>query len=88
MELFAAAALRAGVSGQKARKFLSCMTTDEAWEKCSATERLRIMGQIMESLDKHLIYRAGGELLIGAVVYSNIYGILGRTENVERFIGI
>ncbi len=88
MELFAAAALRAGVSGQKARKFLSCMTTDEALEKCSAKERLRIMGQIMESLDKHLIYRAGGELLIGAVVYSNIYGILGRTENVERFIGI
>ena len=46
------------------------------------------MGQIMQYLDKHLIYRAGGELLIGAVVYSNIYGILGRTENVERFIGI
>lgn len=88
MELFAAAALRAGMSGKRAGEFLECVTTDEALEKCSQEERQRIMEQIMKSLEKHLKYRAGGELLIGAVVYSNVYGILGRTENVERLIGI
>lgn len=88
MELFAAAALRAGMSGKRAGEFLECVTTDEALEKCSQEERQRIMEQVMKSLEKHLKYRAGGELLIGAVVYSNVYGILGRTENVERLIGI
>ena len=87
MELFAAAALRAGVSGKRAGEFLGCVTTDEALERCSGEERKRIMAQVMQAIEKHLAYRAGGELLIGAVVYSNLYGILGRTENVERLMG-
>lgn len=88
MELFAAAALRAGVNGERAAEFLECVTTDEALEKCSGKERERIMEQVMKSIEKYLTYRAGTELTVGVVVYSNLYGILGRTENVERLMGI
>lgn len=88
MELFAAAALRAGVKGERAAEFLECVTTDEALEKCSGKERERIMEQVMKSIEKYLTYRSGEEMDIGAVVYSNLYGILGRTENVERLMGI
>ncbi len=83
MELFAAAALRAGIEGARAGEFLDCVTTDDALEKCTETERRRIMAQVMKAIEKHLLYRAGEELEIGAVVYSNMRGILGRTENAD-----
>ena len=38
MDLFATAALRAGVAGGKAVEFLDCVTTDDALEKCSEEE--------------------------------------------------
>lgn len=88
MELFAAAALRAGVSAERAREFLECITTEEALAKCAEKERLGIMEQIIKSLEKHLAYRADGEIETGAVVYSNACGILGRTENAERLLRI
>ena len=41
MDLFATAALRAGIAGGKAVEFLDCVTTDDALEKCSEEERTR-----------------------------------------------
>mgnify|MGYP000382256585 CR=1 FL=1 len=45
MDLFATAALRAGIAGEKAVEFLDCVTTDDALEKCSEEERTRIMAK-------------------------------------------
>lgn len=83
MELLAAAALKAGIQGEKACEFLDCVTTDDALEKCSEEERIRIMEQIMSQIEKYLNYRAGGQMQIGAIVFSNVYGVLGRTTQAE-----
>ena len=86
MDLFATAALRAGIAGEKAVEFLDCVTTDDALEKCSEEERTRIMEKIMMRMEKYLNYRGKGEIQVGAVTFSNVYGILGKTEKAEELI--
>ena len=86
MELFATAALRAGIDGKKAAGFLNCVTTDDALKKCSEEERVCIMKKIMIRMEEYLNYRAKGELKVGAVTFSNVYGILGKTELAESII--
>ena len=86
MDLFATAALRAGIAGGKAVEFLDCVTTDDALEKCSEEERTRIMEKIMMRMEEYLNYRGKGEIQVGAVTFSNVYGILGKTEKAEELI--
>lgn len=86
MEILAAAALRAGLDGKRARTLLDCVTTDDALEKCTQEERRRIMGEIMNKMEDYLTYRAAGKLQIGAVVFSNVYGILGKTGQADALM--
>ena len=86
MDLFATAALRAGIAGGKAVEFLDCVTTDDALEKCSEEERTRIMEKIMMRMEEYLNYRGKGEIQVGVVTFSNVYGILGKTEKAEELI--
>lgn len=86
MELLAAAALRAEIPGDKACEMLECVTTDDALEKCSEKERHRVMGQVMKQMERYLNYRTGGQMQVGAIVFSNIYGILGKTEAAEDLL--
>ena len=86
MDLFATAALRAGIAGEKAVEFLDCVTTDDALEKCSEEERTRIMEKIMMRMEEYLNYRGKGEIQVGAVTFSNVYGILGKTEKAEELM--
>ena len=86
MDLFATAALRAGIDGKKARVFLECVTTDDALKKCSEEERKKIMEQLMIRMEEYLNYRTKGEMEIGVVTFSNVYGILGKTGKAEELI--
>ncbi|MGN1192962.1 MAG: cobalt-precorrin-5B (C(1))-methyltransferase CbiD [Dorea sp.] len=86
MELLAAAALRGGLTGKKASSFLDCVTTDDALEKCTENERMLVMQQVMEKIEEYMNYRTGGKLMTGAVTFSNVYGILGKTNQAEALI--
>ncbi len=86
MELLAAAVLRAGISGERAHTLLDCVTTDEALDRLPEEERQRVMSCIMERIEKYLGYRAPEEMEIGAIVYSNRYGILGKTEQADKLM--
>lgn len=80
MELLAAAALRTGLSSETAQSFLDCVTVDDAFLKCRENERNLIMTQIMKKMEQYLKYRAEDEMQIGAVTFSKVYGILGKTN--------
>ena len=86
MEILAAAALRAGLGEQRACEILDALTTDDALEKCSDSERKRLMEQIMSRIETCLEYRAAGEIEVAAVVYSNVYGILGKTKKADQLM--
>ena len=86
MELFAAAALLAGLPEGKARAFLDCVTTDDALAQCTGEERGLIMDAVMDKIEKYLSYRAPVEMETAAVVFSNVYGTLGKTSQAEAIL--
>lgn len=86
MELLASAGLKAGLSGLAAREMLNCVTVDEALSKCSEKERQRVMEQVMEKIEKHLSVRAAGRMKTGAVTFSRVYGILGKTSQADSLM--
>lgn len=86
MELLASAGLKAGLSGETAREMLSCITADDALSKCTEGERRRVMAQVMEKIEKYLSMRASDGMEIGAIVFSKVYGILGKTSLADSLM--
>lgn len=83
MDLLATAMLRAGLSGDRARAVLDCVTTDDALALLSKSERTVTIEQIMKSIEKYMEYRMADQMPVGAILYSNVYGILGKTSKVD-----
>ena len=80
-ELMAAAAMRAGVPEDTVRRVLDTITTEEAVELLRQEGYLeRTMEQVMPKIQFYLNNRGCGELELGAVVFSSVYGTLGETE--------
>lgn len=46
------------------------------------------MDSLLTEIQHHLDRRAGGAYQIGAVVFSNQYGLLGRTDTAEEMIKV
>ncbi|GFI36232.1 cobalt-precorrin-5B C(1)-methyltransferase [Lachnospiraceae bacterium] len=86
MELLAAAALRAGIDGTRARMLLECSTTDDAFGICTEEERVQIMGQVMKQAEKYLSYRVQGRMAAEILMFSNVYGILGKSSGADAFM--
>ena len=86
MEILASAALRAGLSGKQSRRLLEAMTTDDALAMLSDGERRMVMEQVMGQIQRYLEYRAGEEMETGAVIFSNVYGILGKTDLADDLL--
>lgn len=84
MELLAAAALRAGFSAEKASGLLDCMTVDDALSRCTKEERKSLMEQIMEKIKQYLNLRSGKEMTVEAIVFSKMYGLLGKTSHADE----
>lgn len=88
MELFAAAALRAGMGGESARRMLACRTTEEVLAALSEEDRQSVCGQILKSVHKFLNIRGGEELKVGAVLFSSVFGLLGMTEYAGELLAL
>ena len=86
MDLLATAMLRAGFSAERARAVLDCVTTDDALALLSEEEREATIGQIMRSIEKYMEYRMTDQMPVGAILYSNVYGILGKTSKVDTLM--
>lgn len=86
-EILAANALRAGICREAALEILEAATTEEA---LSVVIREGLLGAVMEQLTTrihdHLNRRAGEQMLLGAVLYSNQWGYLGQTESAEALL--
>ena len=62
------------------------MTTDDALAMLSDGERRMVMEQVMGQIQRYLEYRAGEEMETGAVVFSHVYGILGKTDLADDLL--
>lgn len=87
MEILAANALRAGADGEVARKVLEGVTTEDGLHILMEHQLMEgTMKCIMEKIKFYLDHRAGHSVELAAILFSNQYGELGRTENVKRLI--
>ncbi len=87
METLSSCVLLAGGSGGLARRILDCNTTDEAVETLWTAAFLQpVMEQLMRKIQEVLRQRAYEGLEIEAVVFSNRFGVLGKTSGAERLM--
>ena len=87
MEVLAANGIRAGADLECARKILECNTTDEALQILEQNGILKpAMEQVMKRIQFYLNHRSYDQILLGAVVFSNVYGYLGMTEDAPCLI--
>ena len=87
MEVLAANALRAGADGDTARAVLACNTTDEALDILREKQLLGpAMKEIMKRIQFYLDHRSYEQIQLGAVVFSNVYGYLGQTQDAAELI--
>ena len=84
-EVLAGNALRAGISLEGAKEILDTVTTDEA---LGIIKREKLLTETMKEMTGRILYylnhRVYGRMLLGAVLFSNEYGSLGETENVQE----
>ncbi len=87
MDILAACGGACGLRSERIREMLDCAACDDA---------LRILGEegieketmrlLTERIAAQLRHRAGEELEAGVLVFSNVYGILGETENARDLL--
>lgn len=87
MELFVSNALLAGAGNCVLKKILEANTTDEAVHILKVNRLLeRTMENILQRAEEALDRRAYGQLEFGIVLFSNQYGILGKTKKAEELL--
>lgn len=89
MEILSANAAVAGATIDNIKQIMQCVTTDEAidiLQKSNLTKAT--MDLMMDKIRFYLNHRANDTLEIEAIVFSNVYGELGRTKNADKLIKI
>lgn len=86
-ELMAANALRAGAGYETVMNILNSITTEESVDILIKDHMLeKTMQQIEEKVDYYLNKRSGENLQVGAILFSNVYGELGRTRLADELL--
>ena len=87
MDILTALAAGFGVSAAGAREMMECVSCDDA---IRVMQEEGIYEQTMDALTgriyRMMSLRAGETMQVGAVTFSKVYGLLGRTENTEQLI--
>ena len=86
-ELFCAHAAVCGASRDVCAALLSAATTDACLEILEREElREPVLGSLLRAMQAHLERRAAGSFCVGAVLFSNEYGLLGQTDTVKEIL--
>ena len=87
MEIFASHAGMCGASAEVVGKIMdSAMTDDMLAILDEAGLRQAVMDSIMNRMHFHLTHRPVGNMTVGAATFSNVHGILGKTENAYTLL--
>lgn len=86
-ELFALEAMFNGASVEVGKEIYGCLTTDEV-TKVLKREHLfePVIAKITEKIDFYMQHRVHGKIKTAALMFSNVYGILGKTKYADELI--
>ena len=86
-ELVCAHAAVCGASQEVCTALLQAATTDACIEILdSAQLRVPVLDRLLEAIQQHLEHRVRGKYQIGAVLFSNQYGLLGQTQMAKEIM--
>ena len=86
-ELFCAHAALCGADRALCRALMDAVTTDECIALLDgALLREAVLQSLLEAVQRHLDRRAAGAIRLGAVTFSNEYGLLGSTEGAKELL--
>ncbi len=86
-ELFCTHAALRGADRELCQKLMDSATTDACIELLdSAGLWESVMKSLLDAVQLHLERRAAGAYDIGAVIFSNVYGLLGQTERAKEIL--
>lgn len=87
MEVFTAHAAMAGAPVEILKEIMECISTDEAVKILTESGFLKsTMDGILKKVEFHLRQRCMDEVPIGAILFSNVHGILGMTSQAEMIL--
>ena len=87
MEILTAHAAVLGADRETAEALMNCITTDEALEILKEKGLLeKVMERLLERMEFYVDHRSGKSLERGILIFSQVYGRLGQSEDAERLI--
>ncbi len=86
-ELMALEAMLHGASAEVGKEIYGCLTTDEV-TKILQREGLfePVIDKVTEKIDFYMHHRVHGKIKTAALMFSNVYGILGKTKYADELI--
>lgn len=86
-ELFALEAMFNGASVEVGREIYGCLTTDEVTKVLKREQIFEpVMDKVTEKIDFYMQHRVHGKIKTAALMFSNVYGILGKTKYADELI--
>lgn len=86
-ELFALEAMFHGASIEVGQEIYHCLTTDEVTKILKREQIFEpVMDKITERIDFYMQHRVHGKIKTAAFMFSNVYGILGKTKAADELI--
>ena len=86
-ELFALQAMFHGASVEVGKEIYGCLTTDEVTKVLKREQLFEpVMEQVTQKSDFYMQHRVHGKIKTAAFMFSNVYGILGKTEHADALI--
>lgn len=86
-ELLALQAMFHGASAKVGQEIYRCLTTDEVVKVLQRESLMdEVIPEITAKIDFYMQHRVHGKIKTAALMFSNVYGILGKTEYAEELI--
>lgn len=88
-ELFALQAMFHGATKEVGQEIYNCLTTDEV-AKILQRENIfePVMQEVTKKIDFYMQHRVHGKIKTGALMFSNVYGILGKTQDADQLVNL
>lgn len=87
MEILASNAAMAGGSLDLVKEIMGCISTDDALDAVSRDGLIGPLSDILlQKVEFHMNHRTGGAIRTGAVMFSSVYGMLGKTSLADELL--
>lgn len=86
-ELFALEAMFHGTSVEVGKEIYSCLTTDEVTKVLKRENIFEpVIEKVTDKIDFYMQHRVHGKIKTAALMFSNVYGILGKTKYADELV--